>query len=398
MPREISGGEQQRVALARSLVTEPSVLLLDEPLSSLDAHTKAGLIEDLRAWNEAHQIPILYVTHNHEEVFALGEHAISLEQGEILAQGSPANVVRPHRQSMTQLVGFENLFDAVVVRALDKQGETICRVAETAIAIESSPDFVAAGSAIHVGIKADEILLASSRPSILGPCNLIQGSVKQLHDVGSKMEVRIDAGVEFRVHLPAPPPEFMHLKRGDNVWMIIRPQSCHLIRSRRLRAGQRLFVFICNRNTSRSPIAAAICNAEIARRFKVTPEALATLGVHAVSAGLTAIPGSSMDPEARKALNRLNVPIPAHRARNLTANMAAKAERIFCMNESQRLAVVKMFPETASKAVSLHPSTSLEDPHGQGEEAFLGLARQIQEILPPLMDRMLAPIDLSESA
>src|SRR5262249_17446091 len=91
MPWEISGGEQQRVALARSLVTEPSALLLDEPLSSLDAHTKAGIIDDLRAWNDAHRIPILYVTHNHEEVFALGKHVISLERGAILAQGAPMN-------------------------------------------------------------------------------------------------------------------------------------------------------------------------------------------------------------------------------------------------------------------------------------------------------------------
>src|ERR1051325_9750617 len=109
LPREISGGEQQRVALARSLVIEPSVLLLDEPLSSLDPHTKAEIIDDLRAWNETHRIPMLYVTHNHEEVFALGERAISLEQGRIMAEGAPIEVVTTaRRHSMAQLAGFEN--------------------------------------------------------------------------------------------------------------------------------------------------------------------------------------------------------------------------------------------------------------------------------------------------
>ncbi|HKD15574.1 MAG TPA: ATP-binding cassette domain-containing protein [Candidatus Angelobacter sp.] len=399
MPREISGGEQQRVALARSLVTEPSVLLLDEPLSSLDAHTKAEIIDDLRAWNEAHRIPVLYVTHNYEEVFALGEHAISLEGGQISAQGVPINVLRtPYRQSMAQLVGFENLFDGTVVEIREKQGTMLCRLVETSIEIQSPLTSIMPGSPVHVGLKADEILLALNHPNLLSACNLIHGRVKQLDYVGPKVEVRIDAGVEFRVHLPAGSPESMNLKRGDNAWMIIRPQSCHLIRSRRMRATQRLFVFICNRNTTRSPIAAAICNAEIARRLKVAPEALALLGIRAVSAGLTATPGNSMDLEALKVLDHLKVPIPVHRAQNLNADLADKAEFIFCMTESQHLAVIKMFPESASKTLCLHPITNLEDPHSQSAEAFLRLAKQIQEIMPSLVDRILAPTKISESA
>ena len=94
-PSEISAGERQRVALARALVTRPRVLLLDEPLTALDAVTKARILDDLRAWNRAHQIPILYVTHDREEVFALGENAIVLEQGRILARGSPHEVLHP---------------------------------------------------------------------------------------------------------------------------------------------------------------------------------------------------------------------------------------------------------------------------------------------------------------
>ena len=92
-PGGISGGERQRVALARSLVTDPCVLLLDEPLAALDARTKLKIIDDLRVWNEAHRIPILYVTHSREEVFALGDRVLMLEAGKIIADGTPADVV-----------------------------------------------------------------------------------------------------------------------------------------------------------------------------------------------------------------------------------------------------------------------------------------------------------------
>jgi len=93
-PQEISGGEQQRVALARSLVTEPRTLLLDEPLSALDARIKRKILDDLLAWNEVRHIPILYVTHSHAETLALGERMIRLESGKVLAEGTPREILK----------------------------------------------------------------------------------------------------------------------------------------------------------------------------------------------------------------------------------------------------------------------------------------------------------------
>ena len=119
-PGEISGGERQRAALARSLVTNPAALLLDEPLVALDNATKSKILDDLRAWNAAHEIPILYVTHSPEEAFALGERVVVLEGGRILAQGMPQYVLStPRHETIAQVVGFENVFDATV--------KSICR-------------------------------------------------------------------------------------------------------------------------------------------------------------------------------------------------------------------------------------------------------------------------------
>ncbi len=121
--REISGGESQRVALARTLVTDPEVLLLDEPLAALDAADEGEIIDDLREWNRIHRIPILYVTHSREEVFALGERVLVLDAGRIVAQGTPHEVVTaPLQETVAQLVGFENTFDATSRRCIRSAG------------------------------------------------------------------------------------------------------------------------------------------------------------------------------------------------------------------------------------------------------------------------------------
>jgi molybdate transport system ATP-binding protein len=85
-PGELSGGEQQRVALARSLVTQPRVLLLDEPMTGLDAELKASITQDLLHWNDKHKIPILYVTHSKEEAAALGGRLVFLRNGKVVEQ------------------------------------------------------------------------------------------------------------------------------------------------------------------------------------------------------------------------------------------------------------------------------------------------------------------------
>src|SRR6202789_1956045 len=128
-PGEISGGERQRVALARALVTDPCVLLLDEPLAALDAATKGKILDDLRRWNQAHRIPILYVTHSREEVFALGERVLVLEEGRIVVQGTPHEVLgAPLQETVAQLAGFENIFDATVESVHQDRGTMLCRI------------------------------------------------------------------------------------------------------------------------------------------------------------------------------------------------------------------------------------------------------------------------------
>src|SRR5579862_9485315 len=93
------------------------------------ALTQTKIIDDLREWNRAHGIPILYVTHSREEVFALGERVIVLDAGRIVVQGTPHEVIAaPQQETVAQLVGFENVFDAVVASVHPERGTMICKI------------------------------------------------------------------------------------------------------------------------------------------------------------------------------------------------------------------------------------------------------------------------------
>src|SRR5262247_3660399 len=91
-PREMSGGESQRVALARALASDPAIVLLDEPLSAVDAKTRARLLVEIKAMQQRTGIPFLYVTHNVAEVVEIGDQVIVLSEGRVVQQGSPREV------------------------------------------------------------------------------------------------------------------------------------------------------------------------------------------------------------------------------------------------------------------------------------------------------------------
>jgi len=239
-PSEISGGERQRVALARSLVTDPCVLLLDEPLAALDAATKAKILDDLRRWNQAHRIPILYVTHSREEVIALGERVIVMDQGGIVTQGTPHEVLRaPLQESVAHLAGFENIFDATVWLVHEDRGTMTCRVMTSRLPATKPDSFVLletpliraeAGSNLRVGIRAGDILLAIAKPEGLSARNIVPGRLVSLERRDMIISARVDCGVEMDVHLTLAARDALQLEAGREVWLVIKTHSCHLMR------------------------------------------------------------------------------------------------------------------------------------------------------------------------
>lgn len=141
---------------------------------------------------------------------------------------------------------------------------------------------------------------------------------------------------------------------------------------------ERLFLFVCSGNTCRSPMAAAIANAEIARRMRIPFKSLETVNVRALSAGISARVGAPLTPEAEEVLRSLDVPVRPHAARNLTLELAEQAELIFCMTSAHRQAVIEMLPSVAGKTYCLDLQGDVEDPIDKGMPAYIACARRIR--------------------
>jgi len=229
-PAEVSGGEKQRVALARSLVTDPSMLLLDEPLAALDAITKSSIIADLRAWNAAHGIPIIYVTHSLQEAFAVGESVVVLEAGKIIARGHPLEVLdAPRQETIAQLAGFENLFDATVSDLHEDRGTMVCALSGSALQLEVPLTHTQPGARMRVAIRAGDIMIASSRPHEISARNVFPGSIAAIRTEGHSAIATVEAGRTFEVRLTLGSREDLRLQPGAQVWLVIKTYSCHLV-------------------------------------------------------------------------------------------------------------------------------------------------------------------------
>ncbi len=231
-PAELSGGERQRAALARTLVLRPDALLLDEPLTALDTTVKAQIIDDLRAWNQKQRIPILYVTHQHEEVLALGERVVALESGRIVAQGSAHEVLRrPQSETVAQLAGFENIFECMFVAAHPEQGTMTCRIAGSQLDLEVPLSRIDKSRSLQVGIRAGDIILASSAPHGLSARNVFPGLIECLQQRDVMVLATVNCGATFEVHVTPAARESLQLQQGSKVWVVLKTYSCQVLQN-----------------------------------------------------------------------------------------------------------------------------------------------------------------------
>ncbi|HEV2707010.1 MAG TPA: molybdenum ABC transporter ATP-binding protein [Pyrinomonadaceae bacterium] len=237
LPRHISGGEAQRVALARALASAPRLLLLDEPLSALDEETKLGIIADLKRLNRELRLPVVYVTHSREEASALGERAVVLERGRVVAEGEPEAVFdAPVRASVARLTGVENIFEGRVVQEGDAQGEDDATMTvelsgvEGVCRIEVPRARVGADARLTVAVRSGDIMLATDEPRGLSARNVLAGTIAGIEERGGQTLVRAHCGgVEWVSSVTRRSVEELGLTVGRPVWLAFKTYSCRVL-------------------------------------------------------------------------------------------------------------------------------------------------------------------------
>ena len=233
MPGELSGGERQRVALARSVITEPRVLLLDEPLTGLDGALRQAILEDLREWNAEHRIPILYVTHNREEVDAIGDRVVAMVDGHVRGRGTPQEVLdAPRATALAQAAGFENLVHGRVLELRASDGVMRVLLDDSACELEVPLGNAEIDERVRVAIRAGDILVATELPYGLSARNVLPGTVESVEERGTIVQLQVNAGVRFAVNITPGAMRSLELQEGAQVWLVIKTHSCHVVTPR----------------------------------------------------------------------------------------------------------------------------------------------------------------------
>jgi molybdate transport system ATP-binding protein len=232
---KLSGGEKQRVALARALAPEPHFLLLDEPLSALDLATKSRILEELLSWAAKHPIPILYVTHDREEIFSAAQHILVLENGKVIAEGAPdATLLNPGTLQVARSAVFENIFRARVLSLDQSSGTMACDIGD--VVLDCPLPQPPPKSEVNIAFRAGDILLAVEEPRGISARNILPGTISKLtrreHVVA--VDIRLGSHTERHVtvtsHVTPHAVESLKLGIGSEVWAILKTHSCHILR------------------------------------------------------------------------------------------------------------------------------------------------------------------------
>lgn len=201
LPSELSGGQQQRVALARALATEPSLLLLDEPLSNLDAALRQEMRFELKDLHRRTGTTTLYVTHDQEEALVLADRIVVMNRGTVEQAGSPEDIyLRPRTRFVASFVGTTNLFRGTVKAKDEGRGkllfETDFGAQFWAGAAPDTFDQLSEGEIASVAVRPEDILIG---PIVSGAATAVPIQLKTAAFLGSRYELHLTvAGQPFR--------------------------------------------------------------------------------------------------------------------------------------------------------------------------------------------------------
>ncbi len=221
-PSTLSGGELQRVALARTLIQQPKILLLDEPLASLDSRIKSELRSQLRMIHRQGQT-ILHVTHDYEEALSLGNRIAVIHDGSVIQEGTPEEVFRnPKSEFVAHFVGARNFFKA----RLTGENNNSVALAEKKVAIRLLP--MDTGPEGFILIRGEDILL-SNESFDSSATNNLAGTITEIIPGVRGIDVVVDAGITFHALITAESLVHLELTEGKKIWLHFKATAVRFI-------------------------------------------------------------------------------------------------------------------------------------------------------------------------
>ncbi len=232
---QLSGGERQRVAIGRALLSQPALLLLDEPLASLDASRRSELLPYLESLRDELAIPMAYVSHDFDEVLRLATHLVLLDRGRTIAQGDIMTMSLDPQ--LRAIIGADAVGAIVEGTVLGKDADTSLirvRVGRSELRIEAegapagaAPAWAAPGSKLRVQLLARDLIVATSAPRDLSARNVLEGTVNQVaSDSGGSDLITIDiGGALIMARITHAATRELALAPGRRVWALVKSVS-----------------------------------------------------------------------------------------------------------------------------------------------------------------------------
>ena len=226
-PSELSGGQQQRVALARAMACRPRLLLLDEPLSALDAPTREQTRRGLRELLRSMATPAVVVTHDRLEAMALADQVIVMHEGAVRQAGTVEQVFgRPADLTVAAIVGVETVVRGTVVSV--EAGLVTVAVGPQRTHVLAVAEGCAAGE-VDVCVRAEDVMLQREPPDHVSGRNRLRADVRAVTNEGPLVRVSLDCGFPMTAVITRPAREELGLVEGETVTALIKATAIHLI-------------------------------------------------------------------------------------------------------------------------------------------------------------------------